>query len=140
MVGPVAQISFAEADALVGKLSFERIRVHAYFKSSSGCEARVSGFVEYKTAKGGLPFGDPTARSLLHDGLAVSSSGPSLVPAQGYLSLRPPFDASCEIWYGEKRELPEEHEHLADKFGEYASCLCFTFSDFNECFALFFTI
>jgi hypothetical protein len=135
----VARISLAEADALVGKLSFERIRVHAYFKSSSGSEARISGFVEYKTAEGGVPFGDPTARSLVHDGLIVSTTGPSLVPGQGYLLLRP-FHSTCEIWYGEKRELPEEHKHLADKFGECASSLCFTFVDFNECFALFFTI
>ena len=135
----MARISLAEADALVGKLSFERIRVHAYFKSSSGSEAQITGFVEYKTAKDGLPFGDPTARSLLHDGLTVSPSGPSLVPGQAYLSLRP-FHSRCEIWYREKRELPEEQKHLTDKFGECESSLCFTFADFNECFALFFTI
>ena len=135
----MAGISLAEADALVGKLSLERIRVHAYFKSSSGSEARISGFVEYRTAKSGLPFGDPTARSLVHDGLRVSTSGPSLVPDQGYLLLRP-FHSTCEISYGEKEELPEEQKHLADEFGECASFLCFTFPDFNEFFALFFTI
>jgi hypothetical protein len=85
----VGQISVAEADALIGKLSFERIRVDAYFKSSSGSEARISGFVEYKTAKGELRLGDPTARSLVHDGLVVSSSEPSLVPREGCLLLRP---------------------------------------------------
>ena len=135
----MARISLAEADALVGKLSLERIRVHAYFKSSSGSEARISGFVHYKTAKDGLPFGDPTARSLVHDGLIISTTGPSLVPGQGYLFLRP-FHSPCEIWYGEKRELPEEQKHLADEFGESALSLCFTFLDFDECFALFFTI
>lgn len=136
----VARISLPEADALVGKLSFERIRVHAYFKSSSGSEARMSGFVEYKTVKDGLPFGDPTARSFVHNGFTVSTSGgPSLVPGQGYLLLSP-FRSTSEIWYGEKRDLPEEQKHLADKFDECALCLSFTFPDFNECFALFFTI
>ena len=136
----MARISLAEADALIGKLSSERIRVHAYFKSPSGSEARVFGFVEFKSAKNEFfhALGDPTARSLIHDGLMVSTSGPSLVPGQGSLSL--PFHPRCEIWYGEKRDLPEEQQHLADKFGDSALFLCFTFPDLDDCFALFFTI
>ena len=135
----MAWISLAEADALVGKLSFERIPVHAYFKSSSGSEVRISGFVVYRTGKDGLPFGDPTARSLVHDGITVSTSGPSLVPGQGYLVMMP-FPATCEIWCGEKRELPEKQKHLADKFDECTMSLSFTLLDANESFALFFTI
>jgi hypothetical protein len=137
----VARISLAEAEALVGKLSLEGIRVHAYFKSSSGSEVRISGFVEYKTPEGEFfsVSGDPTARSLGRDGLIVSTSGPSLVLGQGYLLLRA-FHSRCEIWYGEKRELPEEQKHLADKFGECSSFLSFTFLDFNECLVLFFTV
>jgi hypothetical protein len=141
MVRFVGAISLAEADALVGKLSSERIRVQAYLRSSSGSEARITGFVEFKASKNEFfsVSGDPIARSLVRDGLIVSTSGPSLVPEQGNLMLRP-LDSGCEVWYGEKRELPEEHRHLADKFGECALSLCFTFHDFKECFALFFTI
>ena len=137
----MARISLAEADSLIGKLSSERIPLHAYYKSSSGSEARIFGFVEYKAAKNEFihVLGDPTARSLVHDGLIVSTSGLSLVPRQAYMSLRP-FDSRCEIWYGEKQELPKEQQHLADKFEDSALFLCFTFPDFDDCFALFFTI
>ena len=137
----MGRISIAEANALVGKLSSEQIRVQAYFKSSSGCEARLLGFVRYQTPKHefSLILGDPTARDVVRDGLIVSTSGPSLIPGQAYLSLRP-LQSRCEIWYGERRELPAEQKHLADEFGESALSLCFTFLDFNECFALFFTI
>ena len=137
----MGRISLAEANALVGKLSSERIRVQAYFKSSSGCETRILGFVVYQTPKheSFRIFGDPTARDVVRDGLIVSTSGPSLVPGQAYLLLRP-FQSRCEIWYGERPELPAEQKHLADEFGESALSLCFTFLDFNECFALFFTI
>src|SRR5215469_13335142 len=87
----MGRISVAEANALVGKLSSEQIRVQAYFKSSSGCEARLLGFVRYQTPKHEffLILGDPTARDVVRDGLIVSSSGPSLIPGQAYLSLRP---------------------------------------------------
>ncbi|HKS66616.1 MAG TPA: hypothetical protein VJR26_05210 [Candidatus Acidoferrales bacterium] len=137
----MARISLAEADALVGKLSSERIRVEGYFKSSSGSETRISGFVEYQAPKDEVFArpGDPTARSLVRNELIVSTPGSSLVPGQGYLSLRP-FHSGCEIWYGEAGELPEEQKHLTDKFGDSALSLCFTFPESNECFALFFTI
>ena len=141
MVPTVGRISLAEADALVGKLSSERIPVHTYFKSSSGSEARMLGFVEYRTPHGEffLVSGDPTARNLARDGLMVTTSGPSLVPGEANLSLRS-FHSRCEIWYGDKRELPEEQKHLAEEFVECALSLCFMFPDFNECLALFFSI
>jgi hypothetical protein len=137
----MGRISLAEANALVGKLSSEGIRVQAYFKSSSGCEARISGFVQYETPKHEFLtlLGDPTARDVVRDRLTISTSAPFLVPVQAYLLLRP-FQSRCEIWYGERRELPAEQKHLADEFGESALSLCFMFLDFNECFALFFTI
>jgi len=46
--------------------------------------------------------------------------------------------AETSIWYGEKRELPDNLKHLADKFGE--SALVFEISEFNERVLLFFTI
>lgn len=97
--------------------------------------------MEYKTPRGEVftVSGDPTARSLARNELIVSTPGSSLVPGQSYLSLKP-FHSGCEIWYGEPRDLPEEQKHLADEFGDFPLSLCFTFPEFDECFALFFAI
>lgn len=110
------------ADSLISKLLSDRIMVQAYFKSPSGAEARISGFVDSKTVKGGI---------------LISTSEPPLIPELGYLVSRP-FDSACDIWYGEKRELPEEHKNITDTYGE--SFLSFNFRAFNDWFALHFTI
>jgi hypothetical protein len=116
------QISLSDADALLSKLLTERIPVHAHFRSASGAEARISGFVDSKNSDGTVVF---------------STSGPPLVADKGYVRF---WIAGVRtlIWYGEKRELPEHLKPLADKFGE--SALVFDILEFNERAALFFTI
>lgn len=116
------QISLADADALLSKLLTERIPLHAHFLSPSGAEARISGFVDSKNSDGTVVF---------------STSGPPLVADQGYLRVWI-AGARTSIWYGEKRELPDNLKPLADKFGDAA--LIFDVLEFNERAALFFTI
>jgi hypothetical protein len=116
------QISLRDADSLIDKLLTERIPLHAYFTSSSGAEARISGFVDSKNSDGTI---------------VVSTSGLPLKADKGYLRF---WVAGSEtaIWYGEKRELPDDLKPLADTFGE--SALTFDIREFNERALLFFTI
>jgi len=118
----MTQISLAEADALISKLLTERVPVHGQFRSPSGAEARISGFVDSKNSDGTV---------------VVSTSGPPLKPDKGYFRF---WIAGTEtsIWYGEKRELPDNLKPLAGDFGE--SALVFEILEFNERAALFFTI
>jgi hypothetical protein len=116
------QISLSDADALLSKLLAERVPLHAYFRSPSGAEARISGFVDSKNSDGTV---------------VISSSGPPLVADKGYLRIWI-AGARTSIWYGEKRELPDNLTPLADKFGD--SVLVFEISEFNEKAALFFTV
>jgi hypothetical protein len=118
----VAQILLSDADALLSKLLTERVPLHAHFRSASGAEARITGFVDSKNSDGTI---------------VISTSGPPLVAEKGYLRIWiAGFDTS--IWYGEKRELPDNLKPLADVFGE--SALVFDVREFNERAALFFTI
>lgn len=116
------RISQSETEELISKLLAERIPVRAHLKSSSGAEANISGFVDSKTSVGTV---------------TVSSSGPPIKVEEGFLVFRP-FDRPCEVWYGEKRELPEALKPVADKLGQ--SALVFDFPSFDERLALFFTI
>jgi hypothetical protein len=118
----VPQISLKDADALLSKLLTERVPLHAHFRSPSGAEARISGFVDSKNSDGTV---------------VVSTSGSPLVADKGYVRFWV-SGAETSIWYGEKRELPDDMKHLADKFGE--SSLVFKISEFNEWVGLFFTI
>jgi hypothetical protein len=116
------QISLKDADALLSKLLTERVPLHAHFRSPSGAEARISGFVDSKNSDGTI---------------LVSTSGPPLIAEKGYLRFWT-AGGRTSIWYGEKRELPESLKHLADKFGE--SALVFDITEFDERAVLFFTI
>ncbi len=118
----MAQISISDAEGLMNKLFSERIAVHALLVSASGAQSRISGFLDSKTRE---------------NGLVISTSGPPLDAERGYIVVRP-FDRECLVWYGEKRELPPDLQHLSDTYGE--SVLVLGFTDFNEWFALFFTI
>jgi hypothetical protein len=118
----MAEISMEVAEDLISKLLNERIPIHALLRTSSGAEARISGFVDSKTAL---------------NGLVVSTSGPPLVAEKGYLKARP-FDNECVVWYGEKRELPKNQQHFADAYGE--SVILIQFVQFNETLVLQFTI
>ena len=118
----LAQISISDAEGLLNKLLSERTAVHALLVSPSGARSRISGFLDSKTRE---------------NGLVVSTSGPPLDAERGYIVVRP-FDRECSVWYGEKRELPPDLQHLSDTYGE--SALVFGFTDFDEWFALFFTV
>ena len=117
----MSQISIAEADSLISKLISESIGVHALLSSAVG-EARISGFVERKTRQ---------------DGIVISSSGAPTIVERGYISVRP-FDRRCEVWYGEKREIPPHLQHISDAYGE--SVLILGFPDSKEWLAIFFTL
>jgi hypothetical protein len=118
----MAQISPTDADALLSKLLTERVPLHAHFRSPSGAEARISGFIDSKNSDGTV---------------VISTSGPPLVAEKGYLRIWIAGSRTI-IWYGEKRELPDNLKPLADKFGD--SALAFEISEFNEWAALFFTL
>jgi hypothetical protein len=102
------QISPPEAESLISKLLTERTPVRVHLKSASGTETDITGFIDTKTIKGGI---------------VISTSGSPLKPELGFLTVRP-FDSVYEIWYGEKRELPDDLKRLADKFGESALVFC----------------
>jgi len=120
-VAAMSQISPSECNSLISKLLSERTPVHAFLKSATGTEARISGFVDSKT----------------EDRLTVSTSGPPVDPKRGYFSIL--FGGRrCDLWYGERRELPAELQHISDVFGE--SALVINFSESGETLALFFTI
>lgn len=117
----MSQISQAEAGDLLGKLFTERISVQAFFFSRSGTRVSFVGFVDSVTCD---------------KGVAVSASGPPIDLARGYLAFMP-FNAGCEFWYGEQRELPPE---IQQSLSAGESCLLFKLPEFGEQVALFFTI
>jgi hypothetical protein len=78
----MAEILIVVAEDSISMLLNERIPLHALLKTSSGAEARISGFVDSKTAM---------------NGLVISTSGPPLVAEKGYLKARP-FDNECVVW------------------------------------------
>ena len=118
----MAQISLTDADALLSKLLTEKIPLHAHFISSSGAESRISGFVDSKNSDGTI---------------VVSTSGPPIVADKGYLRF-PVTGVGTSIWYGERRELPDKLQPLANKFGD--SSVVFEIPEFKERVLLFFTI
>ena len=116
------EMSLRDANALLDKLIAERVPLHVHFRSPSGTEALVSGFVNSKASDGTV---------------VVSTSEQPLVSDKGYLRFWV-AGVDTSIWYGGKRELPVDMPHLADKFGE--SVLVFEISEFDEWVAFFFTI